>query len=287
MFLTPSSRAARKRPTAANLHLKKVLSTGITLHVSTSGNDISGDGSLAKPFATPQAASDYIEDQLDLNGHDVNIQMANGSYPFVFIGRHSTSGAIIFRGNSTDASLVVIDSTLGSGGIPFQNQRHQVPVIGIADMTLKGQTVLDLSSESLISFWLWFGSKIILEIPVSADPNMFIWGPARFTDFASGGITINYTGGVNQRCFVDMDFGGVAQFAHIKTISGTPAWSDAFVKLSGDSLFEFDNAGPIVGTATGKKFIIQSGSTIVTHGTGFDVFPGDAVGEPFNGWYST
>lgn len=285
MFLTPGSRASRKRVTAANLRIRRTLSSNMTLHVSTTGNDTTGDGSLAKPFATPTAAQSYVSDQFDLNGKTVVIQMADGTYPSIFLSGHATPGVILFQGNTANAAAVVIDSTVSPTGIPLQNQRHQVPVIGLGTMTLHGQTVIDLS-EAPINFWFWFGAHIIFDMPGSGDPNIFFWGPSIVNDFAGGGIDLNYTG-AGQRCFIDMDFSAMVNLAHIKNITGAPVWSDAFVKLSGGSTFEFDNAGPIAGGATGKKFILQSGSTIVTHGTGFDIFPGDAVGDPFNGWYST
>lgn len=286
MFMNIGSRPGSKRITAANLNIRKSLSADTTFYVATTGSDLTGDGTRGKPFATPKAASDYLGGSIDLNGHMAIVQLADGSYPGVSFGPHSTAGWIMFMGNSSNPASVIIDTSLpGSATSCFKNARHQVPLIACGDMTLKGGRLLDFGEQPMI-FWFWLGTKMVLNIPAaSGAANMFIWGPARFVDQAWGGVDIVYDNPA-QRGMIDLDYGGFASFTYIKNFTGTPAWTDAFVKLSGASLFEFDNAGPIAGTATGKKFILDGNSTIVNHGAGFDVYPGDAVGSPFKGFFS-
>lgn len=60
------------------------LTSPMTLIISPSGSDTSGDGSAANPFRNPQAAIDYLVDGVDMCGHDVDIQLetAPGSANF-------------------------------------------------------------------------------------------------------------------------------------------------------------------------------------------------------------
>lgn len=55
------------------------LTSDITLYVSTTGSDTTGDGTSAKPFKTIQHAIDILPK--DLGGHVVIINVANGTYP--------------------------------------------------------------------------------------------------------------------------------------------------------------------------------------------------------------
>lgn len=57
----------------------KPLTSDITLYVSTTGSDTTGDGTSAKPFKTIQHAIDILPK--DLGGHVVIINVANGTYP--------------------------------------------------------------------------------------------------------------------------------------------------------------------------------------------------------------
>lgn len=65
----------------------------VTVYVSTSGNDITGDGSVDAPFATIQKAIDGIPKVLD--GHTVTVDIASGTYNERILVDGFTGGKLI------------------------------------------------------------------------------------------------------------------------------------------------------------------------------------------------
>jgi hypothetical protein len=61
---------------------RRRLSAPLTLYVSTSGSDTSGDGLTQQTaLATPQRAWNMIMEELDTGGQAVTVQLADGTYP--------------------------------------------------------------------------------------------------------------------------------------------------------------------------------------------------------------
>jgi len=85
----------------------------VTLYVSASGSDDTGDGSQANPFATPQAAIDAIPSTI-AKGSRIEIFCGAGSFPFPDTSRVPPS---IFVSLIGDISNPVISIPVGS--VPF------------------------------------------------------------------------------------------------------------------------------------------------------------------------
>ncbi len=61
------------------------LTTNTTYYVSTTGND-SGNGSVGNPWRTLQHACDFIATNIDFNGFDIGVSIADGAYDGFYIG---------------------------------------------------------------------------------------------------------------------------------------------------------------------------------------------------------
>ncbi len=95
-----------------------ILSAPTTFHVSPSGNDLTGDGSLGLPWATRVHAWEVLS-QYDLNGKAVTIKLANGSYSDSLVAQGGLSGQtggmgqIVFQGNPASPASVVVRPSSG------------------------------------------------------------------------------------------------------------------------------------------------------------------------------
>lgn len=69
------------------------LTEDVTVYVSTTGNDVSGDGSSDAPYKTIQKAVDSIPKHLD--GYTAQITIANGTYPERVTVEGFTSGRVV------------------------------------------------------------------------------------------------------------------------------------------------------------------------------------------------
>ena len=149
------------------------LTTDVTVYVSTRGNDVSGDGSSAAPYATIQRALDSLPNWFD--GHTATIDVAAGTYEervnvdsfqggMLVLG-NSSSPAVTIRGLSiTNSSTVRINipnivrsSTLG--GVPLKIENGSVVQLN-CDLTVDGNgnnlSGISVETNSLLSVtFLW------------------------------------------------------------------------------------------------------------------------------------
>jgi hypothetical protein len=94
------------------------LKNNLTLYVSATGSDETGDGTSAKPFRQIQKAIDSIPK--DLGGHKVTINVAEGTYNGVVVqGFHS--GQINFYGASNTTTHI-------TNGLYFQRNAAHIYV---------------------------------------------------------------------------------------------------------------------------------------------------------------
>ena len=102
---------------------RQVVTADVVLHVSPSGSDATGNGSLAAPFATPQAAYGYACKNLDFSfKHGLAISVAAGTYSsqqvfgampvglaaFALTGAGATASAVKFVNSSGGAAAYAL-----------------------------------------------------------------------------------------------------------------------------------------------------------------------------------
>jgi hypothetical protein len=107
---------------------KTIVDADLAIYVATTGNDITGDGTVGNPFRTIQHAADYVSQNLfvqsllvDLSAKPaVIIQLADGTYeesPFLGMWEGTTRNGlgVIIQGNLGDKTAVVLKPP-GIGG---------------------------------------------------------------------------------------------------------------------------------------------------------------------------
>ena len=95
------------------------ISTNTTVYVSTTGSDVTGDGTSGNPFATPQQALTYLNGFYIDSGVTVTISLADGYYSLTTTIQcaHPQGKQITIAGTTTySKTLSSIQSSAGAGG---------------------------------------------------------------------------------------------------------------------------------------------------------------------------
>lgn len=245
---------------------------------ASTGNDSTGNGTLASPWATIQHAYDYIRANIDGGGFDAYIMIAAGSYTDMlmrdgFVGLR----ALQFQGVKNSASSVVVNGF----GNAFEGFYVHQPIIYFSDLTagylnLTGFIharwgTADFGGANVIS------SRTLIWQGVSTGETLHLNGAGVILEDFGASTTWDCTLTPNVRGFLDIDGAAWCNFQSIVSVLGTPAMSDGFFKISGDAQVEYNDAG-ITGTATGKRFSLFSGGQLRMFGAAETVLPGSIAG---------
>ena len=120
------------------------ITTNTTFHVTTSGNDVSGDGSSANPWASPHRAMEYLSAFLISDNAQVTIEVADGTYTFtspLFL-EHPNGFQITIRGESVTGirptGAAAAPDTLNGGGYDAIHRGNTAATEAYNDALLKG-----------------------------------------------------------------------------------------------------------------------------------------------------
>lgn len=267
-----ASRTKKAAWTAWNVERER-LTEARTYHVSTAGDDTTGDGSEAAPWATLIHAVSHTLDTIDPGPYGVTIQLAAGTYtaPFIAQATHSKGygGDIIIKGDPSDASLVVLSPNSADYAVGVD----RVPV------TL---ALLDLTIQTAIRtvYCTGYNSKITLGVNLLGgfETGDIIISGAPGTN-GSQAIFLGVTGG-DIVCFADtltMDItGSMRRFinaAYAATLDISPS---AFVNLNAVTLTTagiaadtncrvvfFPGDVTLTGAYTGKRYALDNLSILL------------------------
>jgi len=80
-----------------------VITSNLTLNVATTGNDTTGLGTVAAPWATPQRAMEYLSAYAIKQGVTVTVSVADGTYTFTtpLVLNHPNGSQIFINGGTT------------------------------------------------------------------------------------------------------------------------------------------------------------------------------------------
>jgi hypothetical protein len=245
--------------------------------VRTNGDD-DNDGlfnTSGGAFATLQHAVDVVAG-LDLNGHVVSIQAANGTYtgavelPALYDSK--SSGYAVIVGNTISPSSVIVQAATVTvlsaahatgqwrvGGVQLYNTRSSGPAqcLQVGD----GSNVL-------------FNGNMEMRLDSSSGVYMAVADGARFGVVYPSNIAFRGAAAVNGLLvsggsWVDFQVGTL-------TFPNNTAFSNAFVSLSESQAHLFLDA--FTGSPTGKRFDLKAGSIVTSLGSGLAALPGTIAG---------
>lgn len=249
--------------------IREQLTAARTYYVRTDGND--GNTGLANTsggaFLTIQKAID-VAISLDNNGHNITIQVGNGTYSEnVILKPYLGSGYITLTGNTGSPSSCVISKATGNtlygedagkwkiGGFRLVATAGTCLYCrGLTQVALIGAMEFGASSRHIFAF---LGSEI------SIETNWSIIGSA------SMHIQTSYGG----RLFA---------FSRTCTLTGTPNFSTAFAyiqDLGSAQLLSITFSG----AGTGPRYAVVGNSVLQVGGAGATYLPGNSAGAVATG----
>lgn len=251
---------------------RKRLTADITIYVATTGSDATGDGLTAgTAFATAQKAVNLIFNWYDLNGYKATIQLADGTYTAgaevngPFVGAIAISSVVI-QGNAGNPANVLVN-TPGNCFTGNWNTQFVVKNLKVKSTSWAG---LSSTNYSNIGF-----SNIVFD---TCGQGHIVANGAKIQ--ALGNYSI--VGGAPYHVLEDQG-GKVYLSGATVTISGTPAFSQAFITLNNVS-FIYATGMNFGGTgATGIRYNVTGSSVINTGGGGASYLPGSIAGTYSSG----
>jgi len=252
--------------------LREKLQSPRTYYVRTDGND-TNDGlssDTGGAWATLQHAADIVFGMLDLGGHDVTIQVADGTYSagIHVVGAQAGAGNIIFQGNATEPANVVVNSSVAPRGT-FTAEAGAF--FHLRDLEVRS------ASHGLLATR---GGKIYFQNircgPVGAHQ-------IRADDQGLIAASGNYTVAGNGATHWDALGGGIirVQFRTI-TLEGTPSFAVAFAtpRIGGQVI---GDTNTFVGSAAGPRYNVTANGIMYAAGAGETYLPGNSAGATSTG----
>lgn len=254
----------------------------LSLYVSTSGNDTTGDGlSSGTAWATPQQAWSWIHANLDLGNQTVTVNLAPGSYPpinAVGIIPGAQPGAVVFAGVSGNPSQVTISGTNQAAVAAQAGAIVHVEYLTLTSSgTPSGQVApagygLIATPQSRIDFDnISFGACGYAHVGAAGGGNV---------DGGGGAYTI---AGPSQYHYYVTEGGQINVIGATVTVNATPNFSQAFA--SADTLGALMNwSCTFTGAATGTRYSSTNNAIIDIQGAPPNTYyPGNAIGRTQNG----
>lgn len=250
---------------------RDTLDASRTYFVSTTGNDNSDGLTSGSALLTVQGAIDRTY-TLDLNGQNVTIQVAAGTYGGTVVAQGVCPGGkvvgnITILGDTTTPSNVVFNNA--SGPLVYALQNARVAVRGIR-FTGANAEHLRAEQHAQITF-----DSCEFAATTLYHTAAYSLGLVR----ATGNYTI--TGGAQSHW--RSTFGGNINVNSVTvTLTGTPAFTVGFSDAELNSTQQL-NGITFSGSATGPRYSATANSVIYTNGAGATYLPGNSAGSTATG----
>lgn len=253
----------------------KLLAAGNVYVNNSTGNDVTGTGTLSLPWATIQHAATVVQSSYDLNGQVMTINVAAGTGTY-------TAGATIsgpLVGATGPSSLVVQGASSGTTTVSIGSGNCFVGTTG-AMFTVNGFSLAASGSGNV-------GNAIVAQsgaqIAVGTDIVFEACGNNHIVAQSAGQVTgssYSITGGAGAHW--NENKGIITVGGGTTTITGTPAFSTAFAIGSLGGLIE-SVGQTFSGSATGLRYSATLNSVIYTNGGGATYLPGGTSGTTATG----
>ena len=255
--------------------LREKLTASRTYYVRPDGDD-ANDGlanNSGGAFATIQQAVDAVFGALDLGGHNVTIQLADGTYaagvnqPTPQVG----AGTITIQGNAAAPANVVVNVASPAAG---------------AAIRVAGNAVLKIKDFEVGTTGAGFGLLVSAGASLTYA-NMRLAATAYHQIRADDGGSITCVGGSYQ-----ITGGGMAHWCAVGTgvircqnnaitLTGTPAFGNfAIGQLAGMMLV---NGNTFSGSATGTRYYADTNTVVYVAGASATYLPGNVAGVLLTG----
>lgn len=249
--------------------IKEVLSADRTYYVATTGSNAASGLAVGSPWLTIQKAADFISRNLDLNGFNVTVQLADGTYTENLVAKPAAgSGTILVKGNVATPANVLLTSATGltvSADGPL-NTQYKLDGVKIAS----GNACVFAGNRARITLGaVNFGASTYYHMQA----------------YLGGEIVCaaNYTVSGNTTYHAYAYLGGMIAIAQRTiTLSGAIAFSDSFVTLASGSRL-YANGCTFTGTATGKRYALDNASLCYIGVASTTYFPGSVTGTSVGG----
>ncbi len=256
-------------------HRSKLLAAR-TYYIRTDGNDANTGlaNTSGAAFLTLQRAVNEYQ-SLDCNGFDVTLKIADGTYTAgAKITQRIGAGNLYITGNTSTPANVLINTSAASDFPIWANGHPAGSIINLNGVKL----------QTTQSFCLFVDRAAYVTF--------------QNTTFHSTGFAHIYTETLGKAQCVgsySITAGAVAHICIIRqgtyqadatataTISGTPNFTTAFCYMLGLGYLLINSAVTWSGSATGKRYDIQSNAVCDTQGSGATFFPGNASGTTATG----
>ena len=247
-----------------------------TLFVATGGSDTANSGiTSGSAFLTVNHAYSWAQQSLDLNGFQLTIARAAGSYTDAM----SLSGPLVGQASpvilsgagsgSTTVTASVVVSIGTAANVQIQSQTFASNATGGACCNVGIGGVTGVSCVLTVGTGMVFSQSSGQGIFISNASGMIIIA-ASYSASGSGNAHFETNG------FAEI----IVNSTITVTLTGTPAYTSGFcfVIAGGGFVLETDGAITFSGSATGPRFNIVAGAIINTNGFGANFFPGSSAG---------
>lgn len=272
-FSTGGKHVSLVQPAAQVKWAKERLTANRTYYVATTGNN-SNSGGAATPFLTIQYALDFVSKNIDCNGYEVTISVADGTYAEnVVMPLVAGAKRLYLIGASIDNTKI-----LPASGKCVANELQNNPcVLYVSTMHLYAVAAAQLSAAN--------GSAIMFS-GISFGGNATNLGTALQANY--GGVIHSYSTAAckingNLWYFASAATGGNIQFG---SISFTVTAASAFTAFASSTLGSYIQSAGCTwsGSAiTGNRYAVDSNAIINVGGGSSTYFPGSVAGTATTG----
>lgn len=254
---------------------REVLTGNRTYYVRIDGSD-SNDGltnSSGGAFLTLQKAIDTVA-SIDLAAYAVTVQVGDGTYTGGMIAKsYLGAGPVTIQGNTGTPANVLVSPTGADGFRAFAVCGKYILNGMKIQTTTSGHAIYARDCSSVALSNVHFGAVATNFSHVASYTNAIV---VYNTDYTIAGSAARHILTANAGIFTS---DGVA---HTITLTGTPAFSSAFVDSQLQGLVQM-NGQTFSGSATGKRYSATLNGVIDTIGGGANYFPGNTAGTTATG----
>lgn len=252
----------------------------VTIHVSTSGSDMNGDGTSAKPFATVAYAAAFASRRYFFAGYRLIVQLdvpgtyaAPGSLPAI-------GGQLVLQGDPNNPSNYIL-----SGAGPTGGNQGVIGALSGCNSLLNGLTVSNTGTINNTIYTFSGGSVTVTNCNVTSTS-----ANTRFSHFSAtgnGAISLGQgltiSGGM-ATCLLASSNGSITIGLGIFiTVTGSPTFGRAFAVAAINSSISSAGQNGFTGAASGPRYLATANGVISTGGAGPNYFPGSTAGSQDTG----